>query len=308
MAKFRMESDQKKYFYTLCSAGNITQAAQALYLSRQGLSKSMKTLEQQLNAQLFVRSKKGVELTQAGRVLLRYLCEEDRLWDTCLAEIRAVEETVSESVRVGLLSMYVGYDQKRSLFASFQDDPKIKIEVIDGDHDALWKGIVTGEVEFAFTIKPPDELGLPTIKLCDDSLSVLLSVNDSLAQRKYIDFETDLRGKTVIQTSPYKSRLYETVFKGYGIRTKPLIHDKNLMLAQVSTSEDCFIIQTEYAKALVTEQVCMKPLINAPINMESMFVFDPALSPKAQMVARKLLEPYGKEEEIEAYFSKEKHE
>ena len=81
-----------------------------------------------------------------------------------------------------------------------------------------------------------------------------------------------------------------------------LLHDKNLMLAQVSTSDDCFIIQTEYARELVTEQVCMRPLINAPIEMDSMFVFRPDLSPAARTVAKKLLEPYGKVDELDAFF------
>lgn len=302
VAKFRMDTDQKRYFCTLSSAGNITQAANTLYLSRQGLSKSMRALEAQIGAQLFVRGKKGVELTEAGRILLRYLREEDRLWDACVADVRDAEKTAPELVRVGLLSMYVGYDQKRDLLASFQGDASIRIEIVDGDHDAFWDAIAEGEMEFAFTVKPPDDFGLPTIKLCDDSLSVLLSVNDPLAQKKYIDFETDLRGKTVIQTSPYKGRLYETAFRNHGIKCELLLHDKNLMLAQVSTSEDCFIIQTHYAKALVTDQVCMRLLVNAPIEMDSMFVFRPDLSETGRVVARRLLERYGKEAELDAFF------
>lgn len=66
MAKFRMDADQKRYFSTLCAVGNITQAARELYLSRQGLSKSMKGLEEELGTALFVRGKKGVEPTEAG--------------------------------------------------------------------------------------------------------------------------------------------------------------------------------------------------------------------------------------------------
>ena len=258
MAKFRMDVDQKRYFCTLCSEGSITRAAQSLYLSRQGLSKSMKSLESQLGAQLFVRGKKGVELTAAGRILLRYLHEEGRLWDACVADIRSVSQTDSELVRVGLLSMYVGYSQKRGLLASFQDDPRVKIEVVDGDHDAFWKAIAEGELELAFSIKPPDDLGLPSIKLCDDGLSVLLSASDPLSRKRFIDFETDLRGKTVIQTSPCKGRLYEATFRKYGINMTLLMHDKNLMLAQVSISKGCFIIQTEYAKMLVTDQARLR--------------------------------------------------
>ncbi|MFR1639758.1 MAG: LysR family transcriptional regulator substrate-binding protein [Eggerthellaceae bacterium] len=91
--------------------------------------------------------------------------------------------------------MYVGYSQKRGLLASFQDDPRVKIEVVDGDHDAFWKAIAEGELELAFSIKPPDDLGLPSIKLCDDGLSVLLSASDPLSRKRFIDFETDLRGR-----------------------------------------------------------------------------------------------------------------
>ena len=303
MAKFRMDIDQRRYFCTLCSAGNSTQAAQLLYLSRQGLSKSMTSLEKQLDVQLFVRGKKGVELTEAGRILLRYLHEEDRLWDACVADIRAVDRTEPELVRVGLLSMYVGYHQKRELLAGFQDDPRIRIEVVDGDHDAFWEAITAGEMELAFSIKPPEELGIPAIKLLDDGPSILLAASDPLVRKRYVDFETDLQGKTVIQTSPYKGRLYETAFRNRGINVELLVHDKNLMLAQVSTSEDCFIIQTEYAKSLVTDQVCMRPLINAPIEMDSMLVFRPALRPMACTVARKLLAPYGKEGELDAFLA-----
>ena len=302
MAKFRMDADQKRYFSTLCAVGNITQAARELYLSRQGLSKSMKGLEEELGTALFVRGKKGVEPTEAGRILLRCLREEDQLWDACLADIREAVEAAPELVRVGLLSMYVGYDRKRALLAEFQEDPKIRIEIADGDHDAFWKAIAAREMEFAFTIRPPEAFGLPTILLRTGELAILMSVDNPLARKAYVDFETDLRGRTVIQTSPYKGRLYETAFKNYGIEVEPLLHDKNLMLAQVSTSDDCFIIQTEYARELVTEQVCMRPLINAPIEMDSMFVFRPDLSPAARTVAKKLLEPYGKVDELDAFF------
>lgn len=307
MAKFRMDVDQKRYFCTLCSTGNITQAAQALYLSRQGLSKSMRALESQIGAQLFVRGKTGVALTEAGRILLRYIREEDRLWDTCVADIHAASEAEPELIRIGLLSMYVGYEQKREVFAKFQGDPTIRIEIVDGDHDAFWQAIATGDMEFAFTISPPEDMGLPAIRLNDDTLSILLSVNDPLAEKACIDFKTDLRGKTVIQTSPYKGRLYETAFKNHGIETELLLHDKNLMLARVSTSEDCFIIQSRYAKELVTDQVCMRPLVNAPFRMDSMFVFSSDLSDAARAVARKLLEESGKQDELDAYFEARSH-
>lgn len=305
MGSFHMDADQKRYFRRLCSTGSITQAAQDLYLSRQGLSKSMRNLERHLNATLFVRSKKGVELTQAGSVLLRCICEEDRLWEHCLAEIDKAAKTTPELIRVGLQSMYVGYSEKRTLFTSFRDDPLVKIEVVDGDHLDYWRAIAAGEMEFAFSISPPKELDLPSIKLMKDSLSILMGIDNPLAKKECIDFKVDLREKIIIQTSPYKSKRYETAFKRRGIEVELLVHDKNLMLARVSTSQDFFIIQSQYAKKLITEQVCMRPLINAPISMDAMLVFRPDLSPTARTVARNMLKAYGKERELDAFFGRD---
>jgi DNA-binding transcriptional LysR family regulator len=302
MAKFRLDATQRQYFSTLCSVGSITQAAQTLYLTRQGLSKSMKSLEAQVGAQLFERGKNGVELTEAGRVLLAYTLEESKLWDECLKKIRESAGVVPEPVRVGLLSMYVGYDEKRALFADYRDDHRVKIEIVDGDHDDYWRAIASGDMEFAFSIRPSCQFNLPMIDLDQNDLSILLNVEDPLAANAAVDFETDLAGKTVIQTSPYKGRLYEATFRERRIETERLIHDKNLMLARVSTSLDCFIIQNQYAKALVTDQVCMRPLVNAPLEMGSFFVFRPDLSPVAREVAKGLLAAYGKEREFESYF------
>lgn len=80
-----------------------------------------------------------------------------------------------------------------------------------------------------------------------------------------------------------------------------LMHDKNLMLAQVSISKGCFIIQTEYAKCWyrsglheTADQCAHRDGLYAGVR--------PALRPMARAVARHLLAPYGKESELDAYF------
>ena len=303
MAPFRLSAEQRRYFYALCATRNITKAAENLYLSRQGLSRSMRGLERAVGATLFARGKHGVELTRAGQALLRHLQEEDRAWEACLDGIRALEGDGCETVRVGLLSMFVGYDQKRLLLSRFEEDEGLRIEIVDGDHDAFWEAIAVGDLECAITIRPPDHLGLPAIKLADDTLSVLLSCDDPLARKATVDFARDLRGKTVVQTSPYKGRLYETIFRNHGILSESILHDRNLMLAQVSCRHQCFIIQTTYARELTTDEVCRRPLVNAPLSMASHFVFRPDLSERALRVARELLGGFSKAEELDAYLA-----
>ena len=60
-----------KIFYEVANCGNITKASQKLNLTQPAISKSIKNLEDQLGGTLFVRSKKGVVLTEEGEAFYR---------------------------------------------------------------------------------------------------------------------------------------------------------------------------------------------------------------------------------------------
>ena len=58
-----------KVFKEVAEAGNISLAAENLYLSQSAVSQSVKQLEQQLGTRLFLRAPRRVTRTGAGRLL-----------------------------------------------------------------------------------------------------------------------------------------------------------------------------------------------------------------------------------------------
>lgn len=58
-----MQPKQLQYFITAYATKNIQRAAEKLFVSRQGISKTIRELEQELGADLFLRSSKGLEPT-----------------------------------------------------------------------------------------------------------------------------------------------------------------------------------------------------------------------------------------------------
>lgn len=56
-------------FMETAQTKSISKASEALHISHTALSKQLRSLEQQFDVQLFVRSSKGVELTDAGKIL-----------------------------------------------------------------------------------------------------------------------------------------------------------------------------------------------------------------------------------------------
>ena len=60
---------QLRFFMATARASSFRQAAKSLYLSEPALSRRIGTLERELGVQLFKRERRGVRLTEAGRVL-----------------------------------------------------------------------------------------------------------------------------------------------------------------------------------------------------------------------------------------------
>ncbi len=67
-----MDIRQLKYFIAVAEAGNISRAASRLHISQPPLTRHIQTLEESLGFQLFHRTSSGVELTQAGSLLLKH--------------------------------------------------------------------------------------------------------------------------------------------------------------------------------------------------------------------------------------------
>ena len=62
-----------RVFYAVANTGNITKAVEQLMISQPAISKSIKHLEEQLGGQLFIRTKRGVILTDEGREFYYYI-------------------------------------------------------------------------------------------------------------------------------------------------------------------------------------------------------------------------------------------
>ena len=61
-----MTLEQLKYFIDVAETLNITVSSRKFYISPQGLSRSLKSLQQELNTELFSFNKGKIELTQNG--------------------------------------------------------------------------------------------------------------------------------------------------------------------------------------------------------------------------------------------------
>ena len=90
------------YVIAVAECRSISQAAEVLYISQPSLSRYLSNLENELGFSLFVRTINGTELTEAGKIYLKYAKEIKLLRGTMEHELREFQRKNTNRIRVGM--------------------------------------------------------------------------------------------------------------------------------------------------------------------------------------------------------------
>lgn len=168
-----------KTFYIVAKLGNFTKAAKKMYISQPGISKAIKTLEEQLDCKLFVRNKNGVTLTEEGKVLFDdiklaiNLIEnaENKLSDMTNLDYGVINIGISKTLTEHYLLPYL--EKFHEIY------PNIKINIHTDYTKILINKVRNGLVDFIIS-------NLPYNMPLDIESKPLLKVNDCfIASEKY---------------------------------------------------------------------------------------------------------------------------
>lgn len=119
-----------RIFYVVANHCNITKASEELNISQPAISKSIKNLEEQLGGRLFVRTKRGVVLTEEGKEFYNYIKQaieyinnaENKFTDLINLETGCIKIGISTTLTKEFLLPYL--EEFHSLY------PKIDIQII----------------------------------------------------------------------------------------------------------------------------------------------------------------------------------
>lgn len=145
-----------KVFYQVCKSGSITMAAEHLCISQPAVSQSVKQLEKALQCQLFMRTSKGVHLTQEGEILYTYV---GRGLDTILdgeRTLRRMKELDTGEIRIGASDMTLQFYLLPYLEAFHEAYPNIKVMVSNAPTPETMRSLYDRKIDFGVISTPVD--------------------------------------------------------------------------------------------------------------------------------------------------------
>jgi DNA-binding transcriptional LysR family regulator len=143
-----------RYFAAVAEEGNLTRAAQRLFVSQPALTKQIKQLESKLGVTLFTRSRAGMALTESGRSLAERVPALLADWDAAMRATRGAADQVARVLHVGY-SASAANEATQQIVASFTNR---HLGWRVAMHQASWSdpsaGLAEGDVDVAFVRLP----------------------------------------------------------------------------------------------------------------------------------------------------------
>ncbi len=248
---------------------NFTRAAQSLYLSQSFLSKRIMALEQATGLYLFIRDKRGVTLTDAGRLLQKKL---SRIYDSvfnAFQQARELQAGVEQYLTIGLIRLgdYFFLD----VIKDFRDrNPHIAVRPEQYVFRELRDKLVDGHLDVIFTttyeIDSIPKSHFDSMVLQEAPLCAVMSKEHPLANRESIQIP-DLKDEQLLmvhaQDSPGFIRMLDELFGQYGFmpRVSYYAQDANSQLLNVLMNEGILVV-TKYFLWYADSRICQVPIEN----------------------------------------------
>ena len=251
-----------KIFYEVAKEQNITKASENLNISQPAISKTIKLLEEKLGGTLFVRTKKGVILTEEGKEFYSYITKameyinsaENKFSDLINLETGVIKIGVNSTLTKEFLLPYLEIFNKSY--------PKIDIQITNGITSHLINELKNGLIDIVFLNLNNKDYGN------DIDIIKCKKIHDIfIASKKY----SKLNDK-VISLNELKN--YPLIFQAKGSNTRNFLDnflkEKNITL-KPNIELASYSLVTEFCKAGFGIGFAVKEFVQKDLNEGKIF-------------------------------------
>lgn len=204
--------DLYKTFLEVAKSKSMTKAAEKLMISQPAVSKSIKTLEDQLGVSLFNRSSKGLELTSEGKMIYERIIVAMEMISNIETNLDSYKKLEEGEINIGIssvLSKCLLIDTIKYFRSNY---PKVKITITNGIVSDLIEKLNLGKLDFVI--------------FNDDSVSKYNANIENLTSFSYVFFYN--RNKYIVNKIDKVEDFneYDLILQQKGSNTRDILDSK----------------------------------------------------------------------------------
>ena len=172
---FAVDLRDLRYFETIAELEHVGRAANILHRTQPALTGCIRRLEDACGAPLFEKSGRGIRLTAAGKVLLRWARSMRTQVEDAEREIRELRGGVSGYIRIGIVPTAAQFLLPQAVRRLLAETHDVTLRTVVGLSESLRKQLRSGDLDLMVGTESAAEEGLVSQTLAEDMIVVAAS-------------------------------------------------------------------------------------------------------------------------------------
>ena len=212
-----MTLKQLYYFVVVCEEFSYTSAAKRLYVTQQGLSKSIAELENELDCSLFVREKNKLHMTDAGEELLGYAKKVLNDCDELCEKMKKHRKHLKMHVDMTFGTRFaLPFDLEQCFREKY---PQIEFSIYEKDNFECLEDVEKGKVDAAIAIMDVPIENCVKIPICKKQPMLLVPKEHYLAQKEKVRL-SDLHDLPMVLFSQTNAQMFLEQCKRFNVKPR----------------------------------------------------------------------------------------
>ncbi len=263
------------YFVVIAEELNITKAAEKLCMSQPPLSSQIKNLEEELDTVLFIRGKRHLQLTDAGKLLYRHAKEILSLANKTSEEIRSMSKGMHGKISIGLVEGSAPNIAANWIEAFSNQYKNVTFHVVDGNSDELIQKLRSGLINLAVITSPCDNTLLNSFKVGQEIMTAFMSKDNPLASLpgNTIDLAMLKNRELIVPSRESINTMIYKWFKEVKLEPKIICKMDNYLDVAALAGKNVGISIFPKTSYILNKQIVAKEIVNPERYVEYLFVW-----------------------------------
>jgi len=179
-----MDLRDLRYFETIAELQHVGRATARLHRTQPALTSSVRRLEQACGAALFEKAGRGIRLTEAGKVMLRWAQRLRFDVEDARRELAALGAGLAGHVRIGIVPTAAQFLLPAVARQLLLEAPEVTLRTVVGLIDTLKPQLRAGELDLMVGTESAAEPGYVSQPLAADTIVVAASAKHEIFRRK----------------------------------------------------------------------------------------------------------------------------